>query len=117
MNRPPGLKTAADWLSSPWMRSRQASSKSSVGEPLAEFVDQHSLILGIVDRDGDQVHSACGECLLQRRYEIADRLDSSPLGAIGVGILHEIRIVEGHAEIGKVIDGLLPSDHAVGAVL
>jgi len=39
------------------------------------------------------------------------------MGAVGVGIGHEIRIAEGHSEIGELVDRLLPADHAIGGIL
>ena len=40
-----------------------------------------------------------------------------PLRAVGLGIFDEVGIAEGQAEIGEVVDRLLPADHAVGVVL
>ncbi|KAG1086518.1 hypothetical protein G6F40_013929 [Rhizopus arrhizus] len=37
--------------------------------------------------------------------------------AIGLGVLDEIRVAEGHAVVGETIHRLLPADHPVGAVV
>ncbi len=53
----------------------------------------------------------------ERRHQRFGRGHPRALGAIGLGVAHEVGIAEGQAVIGELVDGLLPADHAIGAVV
>src|SRR3954451_19526493 len=85
--------------------------------PRPQLLHEHPHILRIIDRDHDQMHAALLEGGIQRRGKTVDALDPMSFRPISPRVQHEIRIAKGHAEIGEVIDGLFPADHAVGVVL
>jgi hypothetical protein len=85
-------------------------------EALAQFVNQHPLVLRIVDRHDDEVNSAADKCGLRRRLQLAARTNPCFLHAIGVRLFDEVGVREGHAEIRKLIDRPLPADHPESAV-
>src|SRR5258708_8052388 len=63
------------------------------------------------------MNAASGKCRLERRRETVGALHPTALYVVGLGIGDEIRISEGHAEIGKSVRCLLPADHPVSIVL
>src|SRR5690242_13953989 len=84
---------------------------------IAELIDQHPRVLGIIDRNIDQMDAAALERGLQRRQQAVHRGDTGALRTVGLRVADEVGIAEGEAEILKVVDRLLPPDHAVGAVI
>ena len=57
------------------------------------------------------------ERLLQGGRQLLGGVHPPSARAIGLRILHEIRVAEGQAEVREVIDRLLPTDHAIGGVV
>ena len=57
------------------------------------------------------------ERLVQGRDELLGGLDPRPPRAVRLGVPDEVRVTEREAEVGELVDGLLPADHSVGVVL
>src|SRR5579863_7892272 len=62
---------------------------------LAEFIDQHTGVLGVVDGNDDQVHAAALERAFERRDQLAGAFDPRAFCAITLGVFDEVRIAEG----------------------
>lgn len=82
--------------------------RSRHGQPLLQLVDQDALVFRIVDRHDHQMDAATGEGCLKRRQEVFDCLHPCAFCAIGFGVGHEVRVTEGHAEVGEAVDRLFP---------
>jgi hypothetical protein len=63
------------------------------------------------------MHAAALERRFKHWRQILRRFDARSLGSIGFSVLDEVRIAEGQAPVGEIIDGLFPADHAVAVVV
>src|ERR1700688_2385596 len=70
-------------------------------ESLPEFVDEYPLVLRVVDWHDDEMHAFVGKRLLEDRLQFINCTHPRSLGAVCLGILHEVGVVERHAEIGE----------------
>ena len=82
----------------------------TVFDLFAQFVDEDRCIFGVVDGDGDEVDAAGLEGFVERGLERLHRLDPAAPGPVGLGVLHEVAVLERHPEVQELVHRLFPAD-------
>jgi hypothetical protein len=90
--------------------------RSNGGAETTDFFVEHTMVVGIVDGQFDEMHATFVERALSMWVSSRRRSRAMAVRAMRFGKFYEVGIAELHAEIGITHIGLFPADHAEGVV-